>query len=70
MLSEDQQVRFTAFWTDAQPSVSQYVASLIRDQWAVRDVVQNTSMILLRKYPEYDDTQPFLPWALVTCPHE
>ncbi len=64
MLEEDQQIRFTRFWTDAQPTVSQYVASLIRDQWAVRDIVQNTSLAHLRKFSEYDQSQPFLPWAL------
>ena len=64
MLEEDQQIRFTRFWTDAQPTVSQYVASLIRDQWAVRDIVQNTSLAFLRKFSEYDQSRPFLLWAL------
>ncbi len=64
MLEEDQQVQFTRLWTDAQPTVSQYVASLIRDQWAARDVLQNTSLALLRKFSAYDPSRPFLPWAL------
>lgn len=64
MLNENQQIRFTQFWTDAQPEVSHYVASLIRDPWAVRDIVQNTSVALLRKFAEYDESKPFLPWAL------
>lgn len=61
---EEQQIRFTQLWTDAQTAVSQYVASLIRDQSAVRDIVQNTSLALLRKFSEYDESRPFLPWAL------
>ncbi|RCS49457.1 hypothetical protein DTL42_13100 [Bremerella cremea] len=64
MLNENQQIRFTQLWTDVQPVVSQFVASLIKDQWAVRDVVQNTSLTLLKKFTEYDEMQPFLPWAL------
>jgi RNA polymerase sigma-70 factor, ECF subfamily len=64
MLDENQQIRFTQLWTDAQPSVSQYVASLVRDSWAVRDIVQNTSLTLLRKFSEYDDAKPFLAWSL------
>lgn len=64
MLNEQQQIRFTQLWTDTQQSVSHYVSSLIRDPWAVRDIVQNTSLALLRKFPEYDDSKPFLPWAL------
>jgi len=64
MLNEDQQIRFTQLWTEAQPTVSQYVASLIRDQWAVRDIVQSTSLALLRKFSEYDENRPFVAWAL------
>lgn len=64
MLNEDQIIRFTQLWTEAQPTVSQYVASLIRDQWAVRDIVQNTSLALLRKFSDYDVSRPFLAWAL------
>ncbi|QDV45097.1 RNA polymerase sigma factor [Stieleria neptunia] len=64
MLEEHQQIRFTQLWTDAQPTVSQYVASLIRDQWAVGDIMQSTSLALLQKFSEYNDSRPFLPWAL------
>lgn len=64
MLDYDQQVRFTRLWTAAQPTFSQFVASLVRDQWAVRDIVQNTSQALLNKFSEYDDARPFLPRAL------
>jgi RNA polymerase sigma-70 factor, ECF subfamily len=64
MLNENQQIRFTQLWSDAHPIVSQYVASLVRDPWAVRDILQNTSLALLRKFPEYDNSRPFLPWAM------
>lgn len=64
MLDEHQQIQFTTLWTDAQPAVNSYVASLIREPWDVRDVMQNTSMALLRKFSEFDPSQPFLAWAL------
>ena len=64
MLDENQQIRFTRLWTDAQPTVSQFVASLVKDPWAVRDIVQNVSLVLLRKFAEYDESKPFRPWAL------
>jgi RNA polymerase sigma-70 factor, ECF subfamily len=35
MFNEQQQMRFTQLWTDRQQSVSHYVASLIRDPWAL-----------------------------------
>lgn len=64
MLDEEQQIRFTQLWTDAQPTVSQYVTSLVRDHWVARDIIQNTSLTLLRKFSEYDDARPFFSWAL------
>jgi RNA polymerase sigma-70 factor (ECF subfamily) len=64
MLNENQQIRFTQLWTDAQPNVSQFVASFVRDSWAVHDIVQNTSLALLRKFSEYDEAKPFLAWAI------
>lgn len=64
MLDEDQQVRFTRLWTSAQPSVGRYVASLIGDPWAAADVMQETSITLLRKFSEFDESRPFLAWAL------
>ncbi len=70
MLDEDQQSQFTKLWTDAQPTVGQYVASLTRDQWAVRDILQNTSLALLRTFSEYDPARPFLPWALGVAKYE
>lgn len=70
MLDENQQITFTRLWTDVQPAVTQYVASLVRDHWAVRDIVQNTSLTLLRKFTEYDDKRSFLPWALGTAKYE
>jgi RNA polymerase sigma-70 factor (ECF subfamily) len=64
MLTEVQQENFTRLWTESQPVVSQYIASLIADSWAARDILQGTSLALLRKFADFDDKRPFLPWAL------
>jgi len=64
MLTEDQQIQFTRLWTETQSTVNHYVASLIHDQSLIRDILQNISLTLLRKFSEYDDSRPFLPWAL------
>lgn len=64
MLDEQQQERFTQLWTRAQPSVHKFVYSLLRNNTAADDVVQNVSLALLRKFNEFDTTKEFLPWAL------
>lgn len=64
MLSNDEQERFTRFWTEAQPSVAGYVRAVVRDSDVAKDVVQGTALVLLRKFREWDSSRPFLPWAL------
>ena len=70
MLSEQQQERFTQLWTEAQPFVGQYLASLLSDQIAVKDALQNTALTLLRKFGDYNENRPFLPWALGMAKYE
>ena len=64
MLSEEKQETFTRLWTEAQPTVSHYLLSLVRDPATAKDLLQKTALVLLRKFPEYDPEQRFLPWAL------
>lgn len=64
MLTETQQEEFARLWTEAQPSVSNYVHSLIRDPAAARDIVQETAVVLIRKFGDYDPDRPFIAWAL------
>ncbi|MDP3229189.1 MAG: sigma-70 family RNA polymerase sigma factor [Acidovorax sp.] len=64
MLDDLQQKRFTRLWTDAQPAVAGYVHAIVRDPAAAKDLVQETALVLLRKFSEYDERRPFLPWAL------
>lgn len=55
---------FTSLWTEAQPAVSRYILSLVRDPSDSRDVLQQTALTLVRKFSGYDRDEPFLPWAL------
>lgn len=64
MLTDAQQECFTRLWTAAQPAVSGYLHALVRDAAIAEDLIQETALALLRKFPEYDAQRPFLPWAL------
>ena len=64
MLSEEDQETFTRLWTEAQPTVSHYLQSLVRDSAVAKVLLQSTALVLLRKFDDYDRDQPFLPWAM------
>lgn len=64
MLSEQDQARFMRLWTTAQPMVANYVHALIRDHAAAQDVLQETALVIFRRFAEYDDSRPFVGWAL------
>jgi RNA polymerase sigma-70 factor (ECF subfamily) len=64
MLTQLQQERYLRQWTSAQPSVANYVRAVVRDRAAAEDVLQETALVLFRKFAEYDEQRPFLPWAL------
>ena len=55
---------FTRLWTEAQPTVSHYVHSMVRDSAAAKDVIQSTAIVLLKKFDGYDPNREFLRWAL------
>ncbi|MCB1123497.1 MAG: hypothetical protein KJT03_18230, partial [Verrucomicrobiae bacterium] len=64
MLNESDQEKFTLLWTEAQPSVSHFILSVIKDASVAKDLLQATALVLLRKFEEYEASRPFLPWAL------
>ncbi len=57
-------------WTKAQPSVSSYINALVPDFHAAEDILQSVAVIVVRKFDEFDDTRPFLAWALGIARHE
>lgn len=51
-------------WTGAQPAVAAYLRAVMRDGSAAKDVLQETALVLFRRFAEYDGARPFLGWAL------
>lgn len=51
-------------WTLAQPVVSAFIGSLVRDFTDRDDVLQETAVALLESADRYDDSRPFIAWAL------
>jgi RNA polymerase sigma-70 factor, ECF subfamily len=64
MISEEEQERFMRLWTDAQPAVVNYLHAAVRDSAMAKDLVQETALVLFRRFGEYDGERPFLGWAL------
>jgi RNA polymerase sigma-70 factor, ECF subfamily len=56
--------QFTRLWTEAQPVVAAYLQAALPDFHQAEDLLQEVAVVLLRKFPEYDRTRPFLGWAL------
>jgi RNA polymerase sigma-70 factor (ECF subfamily) len=69
-LSSVDQERFTSCWTQAQPAVARYIASLVPGFQEAEDALQNVAVVLLRKFAVYDPQQPFIGWALGIARYE
>lgn len=51
-------------WALAQPAVSAYITSVVRDFSARDDILQEVAVAVLDAFDGYDDTRPFTPWAI------
>lgn len=51
-------------WTLAQPVVSAFVTSVVRDFSARDDVLQQTAVAVIESFDRYDVKRPFVAWAL------
>lgn len=49
--------------TQHQEPLFRYIFSLVPCEADARDILQETSLALFRKFDQYDTTRPFLPWA-------
>ncbi|HRH98197.1 MAG TPA: sigma-70 family RNA polymerase sigma factor [Prosthecobacter sp.] len=49
--------------TQHQAALFRYIFSLVPCEADARDILQETSVALFRKFDQYDATRPFLPWA-------
>ncbi|QOV91231.1 sigma-70 family RNA polymerase sigma factor [Humisphaera borealis] len=61
----DEQTRqATRLWTAAQPLVSAFVTSVVRDFSARQDVLQDIAVAVIESFDRYDPSRPFIGWAL------
>jgi RNA polymerase sigma-70 factor, ECF subfamily len=51
-------------WTESQSVVASYIFSLVPDFHQAEDILQQVAVILVREFHKYDQTRPFLPWAM------
>jgi RNA polymerase sigma-70 factor, ECF subfamily len=63
-MDQESTEQLARLWTQAQPVVSSYVLSLVRDFHQAEDILQQVAVILVREFEKYDSTRPFLPWSL------
>jgi RNA polymerase sigma-70 factor, ECF subfamily len=49
--------------TQHQEALFRYIYSLVPNEADARDILQETSVALFRKWGQFDTTRPFLPWA-------
>jgi len=49
--------------TQNQEPLFRYIFSLVSSEADARDILQETSLALYRKFDQYENSRPFLPWA-------
>lgn len=60
----DQMRRLTLLWMKAQPAVSAFIASVVRDRHRVEDLTQEVAATVASSFERYDPAHPFTPWAI------
>jgi RNA polymerase sigma-70 factor, ECF subfamily len=53
----------TLEWTKAQPAVSRFIRSFVRNRADAEDLIQEVALTLVDRYESYDSARPFSPWA-------
>ncbi|MEZ6057052.1 MAG: sigma-70 family RNA polymerase sigma factor [Planctomycetaceae bacterium] len=61
---DDQARQATRLWTLAQPVVSAFVTSVVRDFSSRDDVLQEVAVAVMESFDRYDSERPFTAWAL------
>lgn len=54
----------TRLWTLAQPAVSAFITSVVRDFRDRDDVLQDVAVAVVESFETYDPARPFVPWAV------
>ena len=61
---DDKSRQATRLWTLAQPVVSAFVTSVIRDFKDRDDVLQEIAVAAIESIDTYDSKRPFIPWVM------
>ncbi len=61
---DPQTLQATRFWTLAQPVVSAFVTSVVRDFTARDDVLQEVAVAVMKSFDRYDPDRSFTAWAM------
>ncbi|MCE9630448.1 MAG: sigma-70 family RNA polymerase sigma factor [Planctomycetia bacterium] len=62
--ASDTRERLSRLWLQAEPSVNAYVFAAVQRFQDAEDVVQQVALTAARRFEEYDDSRPFVAWAL------
>ena len=69
-MQSHQAEQFAVLWTAAQPTISAFIRTLIRDFQQADEVLQRVAVTLVRKYDQYDPSRPFGAWAIGVAKYE
>ena len=61
--SPDPHERFISLMTRHQPDIRAFLSSVVWDRHRVEDLLQETALVLWRKYDTYDPSRSFGAWA-------
>jgi RNA polymerase sigma-70 factor, ECF subfamily len=61
---DDRMFEATRLWTLAQPTVSAFVASLVREIRDRDDILQEVAVAVMESFASYDRARPFVAWAI------
>jgi RNA polymerase sigma-70 factor (ECF subfamily) len=61
---DDRTLEATRLWTQAQPTVSAFVASLVREIRDRDDVLQEVAVAVMGSFASYDPARPFVAWVI------
>ena len=61
---EDPKRQIARLWVTAQPSISAYIWSCVRDFHTAEDLLQDVAQDVAASFSRYDPDKPFIAWAL------
>lgn len=61
---DDQTRQATRMWTLAQPAVSAFITSVVRDFRDRDDVLQDVAVAVIESFGRWDPERPFAAWAI------